>query len=116
MAGVKAARSAYMPGIDLTAGASRSRALKNGMEVTESSFDTGISLRYLLFDGGGRRAVLEGAGAKAMQSGLRHNTTLLETALKVERAYYQVIAAEEAVKVAEQTLKQSRYHVELARA
>jgi len=116
MAGVQAARSAYLPGIDLSAGASRSKTVQNGMEVTSSSIDTGISLRYLIFDGGRRQAAVQASRAKAIQSGLRHNATLLETALKVERAYYQVIAAEETAKVAEQTLKQSRYHVELARA
>ncbi len=118
-AGVGQADSAYLPEIDVTAGGSRGNTVNLAANSGSSAADTyavDFSLRYLLFDGGSRRAKSKGAKAALLNADFRHNTTLQDVALKVEEAYYQLLTARELERVAVQTVRQTKYHVDLAQA
>lgn len=118
-AGVGQARSAYLPSADFTAGANRSDpvSLDSQQETgAANTFDAGFGVRYLLFDGGARSAGLKGAETELLAANFQHNTTLQDVALKVEEAYYQMLAARGLARVAEQTVRQTQYHVDVARA
>jgi len=118
-AGVGQARSPYLPSADFTAGASRSDPVSlDGQQETgpANTFDAGFGVRYLLFDGGARSAGLKGAKAELLDANFQHNVTLQDVALKVEEAYYRLLASRELERVAEETVRQTQYHVDVARA
>lgn len=118
-AGIGQARSLYMPSVDVTAAATRGDPviLDNRQETgTVDTFAAGFGVRYLLFDGGARSAGLTGAESDLLAANFQHNATLQDVALKVEEAYYQLLAARELKRVAEQTIRQTQYHVDVARA
>jgi len=113
------AKSAYLPSADLTAGARREDLVSlDRIQETgpADTFDAGFGVRYLLFDGGYRSANVEGAEAELLAANFRHNTILQDVALGVEEAYYELLAAKWLRKVAEETVKQTKYHVDLAHA
>lgn len=118
-AGVGQARSLYLPSADLTARASRGDPviLDNRQDTgTVDTFAGGFGVRYLLFDGGARSAGLAGAESELLGANFQHNATLQDVALKVEEAYYQLLATQALERVAEQTIRQTQYHVDVARA
>ena len=118
-AGVGQARSSYLPSVDFTAGANRSDyvSLDSRQDAgPANTFDAGFGVRYLLFDGGARSADLKGAEAELLGADFQHNATLQDVALKVEEAYYRLLADIELERVAEQTVRQTQYHVDVARA
>jgi len=118
-AGVGQARSAYLPSADFTAGANRGDpvALDSQQDAGPlNTYDAGFGVRYLLFDGGARSAGLKGAEAELLDVNFQHNATLQDVALMVEEAYYQLLSAKELERVAEQTVRQTQYHVDVARA
>ena len=118
-AGIGQARSAYLPSADFTAGANRSDPVSlDGHQETgpANTFDAGFGLRYLLFDGGARSAGLKGAEAELLNANFQHNEMLQDVALKVEEAYYGLLAAKQLERVAEETVRQTQYHVDVARA
>jgi outer membrane protein TolC len=113
------ARAGYMPAADFSAGANRGDPVSLDSQQDTGAADTfkaGFGVRYLLFDGGARSAELEGAEAELLDTNFQHNTTLQNVALAVEEAYYQLLAAKELERVAEQTTHQTQYHVDVARA
>jgi len=118
-AGVGEARSAYLPSTDFTAGANRSDPVVFDRPQATGPADTftaGFGVRYLLFDGGARAAGLEGAAAELLNANFQHNATLQDVALKVEEAYYRLLAARELERVAQQTVRQTQTHMDVARA
>jgi len=118
-AGVGQARSAYLPSADFTAEVKRSDPLSiNSLQVKGpgNTLDAGFGVRYLLLDGGGRFARLQGAEAVLLDANFQHNATLQDVALKVEEAYYQLLEAKELERVARQTVRQTQYHVDVAGA
>ncbi|NOZ84890.1 MAG: TolC family protein [Deltaproteobacteria bacterium] len=118
-AGVGQARSSYLPSADFTAGANRSDPVSlDGQHETGpgNTFDAGFGVRYLLFNGGARSAGLKGAEAELLAADFQHNVTLQDVALKVEEAYYRLLASRQLEQVAEETVRQAQYHVDLARA
>ncbi len=118
-AGVGQARSAYFPSADFTTGANRADTVPlNSQQETgaTNTYDAGFGIRYLLFDGWARSAGLKGAEAELLGANFQHNATLLDVALKVEEAYYRLLAAKQLERVAEQTVRQTQYHVDVARA
>ncbi len=118
-AGVGQARSAYLPSVDFTGGAYRehSVSLDEQQETgTSNTFHSGFGVRHLLFDGGARSAGLKGAEAELLDANFEHNATFQDVALGVEEAYYQLLAAKELKRVAEQTVRQTQYHVDVAMA
>ena len=118
-AAVGQARSPYFPSVDFTAGANRSDlvSLNKSQETGPvSMLHAGFGVRYLLFDGGARSAGLKGAEAELLGVNFQHNETLQDVALKVEEAYYRLLAAQQLKLVAEDTVRQTQYHVDVARA
>jgi len=113
------ARSPYFPSTDFTAGANRSDpvSLDSQQETgPENTSTAGFGVRYLLFDGGARSAELKGAEADLLDANFQHNAMLQDVALKVEQAYYQLLAAGEFERVAKETIRQTQDHVNVARA
>jgi len=112
-------RAAYLPDVGLRAEAARGKsvALDSDKESDpRNSYTAGIDVSYLLFDGGARRARVEGAEAALIEAGFRHNTKLQDIALAVEASYYEHLGAQWLLKVAEETVRRTRYQLELARA
>ena len=113
------AKSAYLPSADFTTGARRGDlvSLDTNQETgPANAFDAGFGVRYLLFDGGDRSARVKGAEAELLAANFRHNTILQDVALAVEEAYYELLAAMWLKKVAEETVEQTKHHVDLAHA
>ena len=118
-AAVGRARSPYLPSAELTAGANRGESVFLGSQSETgpaNTFSAAFGVGYLLFDGGARSAGRKGAGSELMEAGFRHDTTLQEVALRVEQAYYELSEAKQLERVAEQTVRQTQYHVDVARA
>ena len=118
-AGLGRARSDYLPSADFTAGVTRGDAVFFDSDRETGTVDTlsaGFGVRYLLFDGGKRSAGVQGAEAELLNVNFQHNATLQDVALKVEEAYYQFLAARALERVARQTIQQTQYHLDVARA
>jgi len=118
-AGVGQAKSAYLPSADFTGGANRSDTVNlDSQQDTgpSNTFDAEFGVRYLLFNGGARSAGLKKAEAELLNANFQHNATLQDVALRVEEAYYRLLAAKEIERVADQTIRQTQYHVDVARA
>jgi outer membrane protein len=112
-------RSEYLPTLGFNADAARgnSAALDDKADRgTQNTFDALFGVRYLLFDGGGRKARLQAAQEDLLAANFRHNTVLQDVALAVEQAYYDLLAARQLQEVAQETVKQTGYHVALAEA
>ena len=112
-------RAAYLPTVDARAETARGKSVsldsdkENG---TRNSYAAGVDVSYLLFDGGARRARVDGAEAALLEADFRHNTTLQEVALSVEESYYGLLGAQWLLKVAQETVKRTQYQLDLARA
>lgn len=116
-------KAAYLPRAELGAGVGRgeSAGIDAGAGRTKDAGPTTVyraafGLRYLLYDGGRRAAGVNAAEAALYATSFRHNTALQEVAFRVEEAYYRLLAAGWSVKVAEETVRRTGHHVELARA
>ncbi len=117
-AAAERAKSSYLPSADFTGVAVRGDSVN-----LDSPLDTGaadiyeakLGLRYLLFNGGARAAGLTKAEAELLSADFQHNATLEKVILRVEEAYYRLLAAKEFERVAEQTIRQTQYHVDVAR-
>ena len=115
-------QSAYLPEVDFFSSANREKLLSSQHILTGQSidpgnvFDAGFGLSYLLFDGGARSARVDGSKSDFQAEAFLHNAVLQDSALSIERAYYQLLAARWALQVAEETVNNTAYHVRLANA
>ncbi len=112
-------RAAYLPGAKLRAEAARGRSVLLDSEResdTRDVYAADIDVSVLLFDGGRRRARVEGAEAALLEADFRHNTTLQEVAISVQESYYELLGAQWFLKVAQETVKRTQYQLDLARA
>jgi len=112
-------RAAYLPSVDVTAETMRGKSVSLESEkeaAARTTYAGSIDVGYLLFDGGARQAGVRGAEAALLEADFIHNTTLQDVALAVEEAYYELLGAQWFLKVADETVKQTQYHVDLARA
>ena len=112
-------RAAYLPTAELTSEIARGKlvSLENDRDGrTRTTYAGGVGVSALLLDGGSRAAGVKSAEADLLAVNFRHNTTLQDIALDVEEAYYELLGSQWLVKVAEETAKQTQYHVEVARA
>ncbi len=90
----------------------QNRTIQGGANL----FDAGVSISYVLFDGGARSAAIEGSEAGMVNAGFQHNTILQDVGLDVAESYYQLLAANQLVRVAEQGVQQIQNHVNAAKA
>lgn len=115
-------KAAYLPEADLEAAASRQKQITaQSIQVEQqakavSVFDAGFGVSYLLFDGGQRSARVGGAQADLQAVGFQHNATLQDVALKVAQSYYALLAARWTQQVAEDSVRNTEYHVRLSMA
>ena len=108
-----------MPTVGFTSGAAKGNPAELDTKVdagVENTFDAVFGVRYLLFDGGGREARVQGAAAELLAANFRHNAVLQDVALSVEEGYYDLLAAQRLREVAIETVKQRDYHVQIAEA
>jgi len=110
--------AAYLPsaGLNLEAMRAHSDPLVSSWYRERILYDTRFSVSYLLFDGGARSARVTGVKAELLSTNFQHNTILQEVALAVEEYYYELLAVRWAMSLAQETVKQTQYHVDLARA
>jgi outer membrane protein len=124
-AAVGVAKSAYYPEIDAIAGYSRWQRhifLPSGISLPGMTSSVGptddwvanLNLRYALFDSGERRAELIAATAQEHASKERTQEVQLDIALNVHRAYYGLLAAQEALEIAEKNLARAANHLKIA--
>lgn len=124
-AAVGVAKSAYYPTIDAIAGYSRWERhifLPSGISLPGMTSSVGptddwvanLNLRYALFDSGKRRAELIAATAQEHASKERTQEVQLDIALNVHRAYYGLLAAQEALEIAEKNLARATNHLKIA--
>jgi outer membrane protein len=64
-----------------------------------------VTLQYVLFDSGKRKARVDAATAQALAAGTSFIQTNQDVAFRVASAYYQLLTAEEALQAATDTLK-----------
>jgi outer membrane protein TolC len=117
--GVGRARSLYFPQADFSVASQTQKAqnqqLRGGfIRSYQTTANASFGVRKLLLDGGVRGHRLGAAQATLEVLDFRHNNTLLEVALGVEVAYYQLLASKSLQGVAEEALRQRERHVELA--
>jgi TolC family type I secretion outer membrane protein len=112
------ARGLYLPQADMTAGMQRSKTqdLVAEEEIYLTTHNASFSVRQLLLDGGVREARVGAAEAALRSADFRHNAILFDMALSVELSYYNVLAAQSYLRVAEDAVGQRARHLELAQA
>lgn len=115
-------KSAYLPSADFSATVARQKQVTSQnlqsdqpAEASEDS-DVAFKLSYVLFDGGQRSARVSGAQADLQALGFQHNAALQEVALRVEQAYFTLLATRWSQQVAEETVGKAEYHVRLSQA
>ena len=117
-AGVRAAYAAFLPSLNLSAGASRqlpARAnqtrVENGQVVTLASepwsFSTGLGASTTLFAGGGRFFDLQQARAQAVGAEANLQAQRYATAFSVKEQFFAVLAARESEAAAGAQLEQA---------
>ena len=109
--------SRYFPSVNFTANGQRRKyqdLTPPQDEILQTTYEAKFNVTQLLLDGGARRANVNAAEAALRSTALRHNVTLLDVALEVERAYYNLLAAQSLLDVAEGTLRQRNSQLELA--
>ncbi|MFO7957979.1 MAG: TolC family protein [Candidatus Brocadiia bacterium] len=112
-------RAEYLPALGFRAGASRGNPVELDGKAdtgTRDRYEGIFGARWLLLDGGGRQARVEGAEAELLAANFRHSTVLQDLVLSVEEKYYNLLAARSFKEVAAETVKQREYQLELAAA
>ncbi|MEW6363863.1 MAG: TolC family protein [Acidobacteriota bacterium] len=120
LANVGISRAAYWPTLGINGSLSQS-LLRRQNESSDSTYNgitssaATFSGQYDLWDSGRRKAALEEARTSYQASDARYATTLQDLALSVESAYFSVQGAEWVLAVAQDTLKQADFHLDMAR-
>jgi len=113
------AKSEYLPTVGFTSSAARGNSTElvdKADAGVKNTFDAVFGVRYLLFDGGGRKASVQGAEAELLAANFQHNTVLQDVVLSVEESYYDLLVAQRLRDVAIETVKQRDYHLQIAEA
>ncbi|HEY2124455.1 MAG TPA: TolC family protein, partial [Chthoniobacterales bacterium] len=76
----------------------------------------GVTLQYLLFDSGARKARVDAATAETIAAGARFIQTNQDVAFRVTTAYYKLLTAQERLQAAEETLKTAQTTQDAAEA
>jgi TolC family type I secretion outer membrane protein len=110
-------RSAYYP---VLAGAASFAATRTIVPVPKAIVRPGyvtietplvepeVTLQYILFDSGKRKARVDAATAEALAAGANFMQANQDVAFRVASAYYQLLTAEEALQAAKDTLKTAK--------
>jgi outer membrane protein len=94
---VGVARADYLPSVDAAIVLQRTETRNTPSEGGQTNLNGALTFNYLLFDFGGRDAVLEQARQSLLAADWTHNATLQNVLLSAVQAYYQLYATQEAV-------------------
>lgn len=115
-ANLGSAQSAYYPEIDLNASLSRTQSTALDSVTRQDAFAPGLSLSYLLFDFGGREAVVQQARQTLIAADYQHNQAIQDVVLRVEEAYYSYLDNKALLSAQEATLKERQTQLDAANA
>ncbi len=118
-ASVGRVRAEYLPAVGFGAGAERGDEAELDGKVDmgiQNRYQGVFGARWLLFDGGGREARVEGAEADLLAANFRHSAVLQDLVLSVEENYYNLLAARSFKEVATEAVRLREYQLELAQA
>jgi len=109
-------RSAYYPEVDLNASYSRTRqATQGGRTIFNSTtFGPQLALTYLLFDFGGRAAIVEEARQALIAADFSHNQQIQNVILQTEQSYFGYLNARALLDAQNATLKERQASVDAA--
>jgi len=113
------AKAGYLPIIGFTSSAAHGETVELNRDTnfgTQNRYDGVFGLRWLIFDGGGRKARVDAATAEVLAAGFRHNTALQDVALLTVESYYNLLAARSFRQLADETVRQRDYQLRLAQA
>jgi outer membrane protein len=109
-------RSAYYPEVDLNATYNQSRqATQGGRTIFNSTtFGPQLALTYLLFDFGGRAAVVEEARQALIAADFSHNQQIQNVILQTEQSYFGYLNAKALLEAQTAGLKERQTSVDAA--
>jgi outer membrane protein TolC len=113
------AEAANYPTIDGTIALSRGMSSINTSSgvvsgTTQTRLSPSINLNYVLYDFGARSSTIQAARENLLAATLTQNRTLQDLVLRVEQAYYQLLAARQTIAAAEETLKTAQLSFDVA--
>jgi outer membrane protein len=110
-----AERAAFLPEVDVTFNATKQAAsVLNG--ATPTVYGPAINLNYLLFDFGGRAAVVEEARQTLIAADYLHNAAIQNVILNIEDAYFQLLAVKALLASQDATLRELQTSLDAADA
>ena len=115
---VASRRAAWLPEVDLNASLVRSRSAAQAgrPSVTQTTFGPSIALNQLLFDFGGRTALVDEARAALVSANLLHNQSIQDVILRAETAYYRVLDGGALMAAQDATIKERQTFLDAAEA
>ncbi len=121
LARVGGSRSAYWPNLSANGGMTRGYAESSGTGVLGSSSPytsdyAQLQGQYTLWDSGVRKSSVGSVEASYKASDATYRATAQDLALQVESSYYALEGAMWSFQVAQDTRKQTQFHLEMARA
>ncbi len=121
MARIGGNKSAYWPSLSLNGGMTRSYAESSnkallGPNSPYTSDYAQLQGQYTLWDSGVRKSSVGSAEASYKASDATYRATAQDLALQVESAYYALEGAMWNYQVAQETRKQTQFHLDMARA
>jgi outer membrane protein len=111
-------RSAYLPEIDVLASLTEGRTVANGGKTitTSTTLAPSLALSYLLFDFGGRAALVEEARQSLVGADFLHNQSIQDVILRTEQAYYGYLDSKALLTAQEATIKERETFLDAADA
>lgn len=111
------ARAGFYPSLNLNADASRLSAQPgfNAGKIGDS-YNTGLSMRYNIFQGGKTIASVHAARYNYQAGKSEFKANEQDLILSVTEAYYQLLQAEQFTRVAEKSLQRAQSHLDFANA
>ncbi len=111
------ARAGFYPSLNLNADAGR-LAAQSGFNAgkTGDSYNTGLSMRYNIFQGGKTMASVHVARYNYEAGKSQYQGNQQDLILSVTKAYYQLLQAEQFTGVAEKSLQRAESHLDFADA
>ena len=110
-------RSAYFPtlGLDLDVTRTKLSAVGGLFNLLQTTYGPSLSLNYLLFDFGGRKASVDEAQDALVAADYTHNKTIQDVVLQVQQAYYTYLDAKANLAGAQASVKEATVNLEAAK-
>ena len=108
-------RAAWLPEVDLNGSLIRSRPATRP-SISQTTFGPSIALNQLLFDFGGRTALIDEARAALVSANLLHNQSIQDVILRAETAYYSVLDGSALMAAQDATIKERQTFLDAAEA